>query len=60
MFKTRGGGAKGRLNNVKKNRQFGPGGRPLAHCHTQKVLLECPIQSSFVQIPMLIRLIVSV
>ena len=29
MFKMRGAGVKGRLNNVKKNRQFGPVGRPL-------------------------------
>ena len=31
MFKNEGGGGggKGRLNNVKKNRRFGPAGRPL-------------------------------
>ena len=29
MFKNEGGGVKGRLNNVKKNRQFGTGERPL-------------------------------
>ena len=29
MFKNEGGGVKGRLNNVQKNRRFGPEGRPL-------------------------------
>ena len=30
MFKNEGGGGgKGRLNNVQKNRRFGPAGRPL-------------------------------
>ena len=29
MFKTRGGGGKGRLNNVQKNRRFGPAGCPV-------------------------------
>ena len=29
MFKNEGGGVKGRLNNVQKNRRFGPAGRPL-------------------------------
>ena len=29
MFKNEGGGVKGRLNNVKKNRQFGTGEGPL-------------------------------
>ena len=29
MFKNEGGGVKGRLNNVKKNRRFGTGESPL-------------------------------
>ena len=31
MFINEGGGVKGRLNNVKKNRRFGSGGRPLQY-----------------------------
>ena len=29
MFKTKGGGVNGRLNNVQKNYKFGEGGHPL-------------------------------
>ena len=42
------GGVKGRLNNVKKNRRFGPGGRPFAwqedspdYCASQVSVLAC-------------------
>ena len=37
MFKNEGGGAKGRLNNVQKNRRFGPEGRPLVEPEDQWV-----------------------
>ena len=35
--KRGGGGAKGRLNNVKKKRRFGPEGRPLSSSKVAKV-----------------------
>ena len=45
MFKTKGGGVKGFLNNVKKNCGFGEGGHPLAH-HGKELIaeLETPSQ----------------
>ena len=36
MFKNEGGGVKGRLNNVQKNRRFGPAGRPLGSLSEKK------------------------
>ena len=41
MFKNEGGGVKGRLNNVKKNRRFGTGGRPLGK---EQYLVKAPFQ----------------
>ena len=40
MFKTREGGVKCRLNNVQKNRRFGPAGRPLDGHFASQYLLE--------------------
>ena len=44
MFKNEGGGVKGRLNNVQKNRRLGPAGRPLLaeifFNHTKLIILK--------------------